>query len=382
MAEETVSLIPCGDYNFDRLVRVIGLHFETLGGLDRLIPEGCRVVIKPNLVMGKDPERGATTHPEFLRALVSVLKKRTENIILAESPGGPGGESRFRSVCRTSGIHDIGCDIVFEGKTVDLPCENGVKVKSLSVLKAIAEADVLISAAKLKTHGLMTYTGASKNMFGAVYGLEKSEYHFRFPKTEDFAEFLTDLCSVVTPDISFIDGIVGMEGNGPTGGETKFAGLTFAGLNPFALDAVAGEVIGIPVSENPLILAAAQRRLWSGDVSSVTVLGEKGSVCLQDFFCRFARPDSVDGMKFSGFRFVPDPVKNFLKKNCTPYPFVMAEQCVGCGECAASCPQKIIRIVDKKAKINPKDGCISCFCCQEMCPREAIRAKKRLSIRF
>lgn len=167
-----------------------------------------------------------------------------------------------------------------------------------------------------------------------------------------------------------------MEGNGPTGGETKFAGLTFAGLNPFALDAVAGEVIGIPVSENPLILAAAQRRLWSGDVSSVTVLGEKGSVCLQDFFCRFARPDSVDGMKFSGFRFVPDPVKNFLKKNCTPYPFVMAEQCVGCGECAASCPQKIIRIVDKKAKINPKDGCISCFCCQEMCPREAIRAKK------
>lgn len=384
MENETVSLIPCAAYDFSALTGVITRHFENMGGLDRLVPAGCRVVIKPNLVMGKDPARGATTHPEFLRALISVLKARTENILIAESPGGPGGEARFRSVCRASGICDIGCEILFEGEIAEVPCPGGVKGKKISVLKAVAEADLVISAAKLKTHGMMTYTGAAKNMFGAVYGLEKSEYHFRYPKTEDFAEFLVDLCTAVRPQISFIDGIIGMEGNGPTGGDTVHAGLTFAGRNPFALDAVAGEAIGIPVAENPLIFAAAKRNLWSGDVSAISLLGKDGELIpsLSVYSHPFRRPDSVDGMQFSGFRFVPRPVQKFLKKNCTPYPSVKKDRCVGCGECAASCPKKIIRIARGKALIDLKKGCISCFCCQEMCPKEAIRAKKRLSIRF
>lgn len=383
MNQETVSLLRCEVYDREKLTAVIAAHFENMGGLSCLVPENCRVVIKPNLVIGKDPARGATTHPEFLRALVSVLRRRTGNIVIAESPGGPGGEARFAAVCRAAGIRDLGCEIVFSGETREIACPDGVKVKSVPVLAVIAEAELIISAAKLKTHSLMTYTGAAKNMFGAVYGLEKSEYHFRYPKLEDFSDFLTDLVSAVPPQISFVDGIIGMEGNGPTGGDSVFAGLTFAGTNPFALDAVAGQTVGIGVDENPLVKTAAKRGLWSGDLSKIKIFGEEGRpvLSLEEYAKPFRRPDSVGALDFSAFRWIPEPVMRLLKKAFTPKPFVIKDRCVGCGECALSCPRKIIRISGKKAEIDRKN-CISCFCCQEMCPKEAIRAKKRLSVRF
>jgi uncharacterized protein (DUF362 family) len=81
-----------------------------------------------------------------------------------------------------------------------------------------------VDVAKLKTHAMTGLSGAVKNMFGAIPGLLKPEMHCRFPQKEDFSAMLVDLCEAVRPSVCFVDAIVGMEGNGPSGGTPRFVG--------------------------------------------------------------------------------------------------------------------------------------------------------------
>ena len=135
------------------------------------------------------------------------------------------------------------------------------RLKSMQIIKIAREVDFVVSAAKLKTHGMMTYTGAVKNLFGVIPGLVKADYHLRLNSVDNFADHLVDICEAVKPVFSIIDGIDGMEGDGPSAGEKRHVGLIMASDSPYALDEVASSIIGIEPMMVPTV-RAAKRNLF------------------------------------------------------------------------------------------------------------------------
>lgn len=369
---DKVSVISCSSYDIDKLSDIIERQFCELEATKPIIKQGDNVVIKPNLVMSRRPDEATTTHPEFIAAIIRAVKKRGGTAIIAESPGGPYTKAALRAIYAHTGMTQVaereGAKLNYDVGYEQVPSNKGRVVSTFNIITPIAQADVVISAAKLKTHGQMTYSGAVKNLFGSVPGLMKPEFHYRFPEKADFGAMIVDLCETVKPAISFIDGIIGMEGNGPTGGTPKEFDLVLAGTNPHAVDLVACSLIGFGADKIPTLADAVKRGLCPNDISGVEITGN-GKNAKQ---IKIKAPDSTS------LDFVAD-LPAFLRipigKLLTPRPAIVKSSCVGCGKCAESCPQHTIKIKNGKAEID-YSKCIKCFCCHEMCPKRSIKIKR------
>lgn len=368
---EKVSLLTCKSYDPARLDSVIERHFQSLDPHNFLIKPGSKVLIKPNLLMRRTPDEATTTHPAFVAALVRAVKKRGGTVTIADSPGGPYTRAALRGIYAATGMTDVaekeGIALNETTDALERVNENGERCRSFQIIRPIVEADVVISAAKLKTHAMTGFSGAVKNLFGSIPGLMKPEFHYRFPDKKDFGHMLVDLCETVQPTFAFIDGIVGMEGNGPSGGNPKAAGITGAALNPHALDLVMARIIGFSASEVPTLEAAIERKLCPAEIGALEIVGER----VETLLTPFEKPDSASLDFMENLR-VPAFLRKPLKKLMTPRPVIVRNKCIGCGKCAESCPRHAIRIEQKKAQITYTD-CIHCFCCHEMCPVKAIQ---------
>ncbi len=124
------------------------------------------------------------------------------------------------------------------------------------------EVDKVISVSKLKTHGMMRFTGAVKNMFGTIPGLIKAEYHFKMPGVEEFSDMLVDVCYNANPVLSFMDGIVGMEGAGPSAGDPRHVGVILTSASPYALDLAATYIVGMEGQSVPTVERSIERGLF------------------------------------------------------------------------------------------------------------------------
>ncbi|MFT8888828.1 MAG: DUF362 domain-containing protein [Ethanoligenens sp.] len=367
---EKVSLLTCKAYDPALLDTVIERHFQSLDPHDFLIKPGTKVLIKPNLLMRRTPDEATTTHPAFVAALVRAVKKRGGVVTIADSPGGPYTPAALRGIYAATGMADVakkeGAVLNESTDAVERVNENGQRCHSFQIIRPIAEADVVISAAKLKTHAMTGFSGAVKNLFGSVPGLMKPEFHYRFPDKKDFGHMLVDLCETVKPTFAFIDGIVGMEGNGPSGGKPKAAGITGAALNPYALDLVMARIIGFSAAEVPTLSTAIERKLCPAEIGELEIIGER----VETLLTPFEKPDSAS-LDFMEYIHMPAFLRKPLKKLMTPRPVIVRNKCIGCGKCAESCPRHVIQIEQKKAHIAYAN-CIHCFCCHEMCPVKAI----------
>lgn len=368
---DKVSVLSCDSYNTLKLDKIIERHFVLLESEKQIIHPGDNVVIKPNLVMRRRPEEATTTHPEFIAAIVRAVKRRGGNAIIAESGGGPYTKATLRALYSGTGIEEIaqreGAELNFDTGSTPVVANDTHVCSSFDIINPVVNADVVISAAKLKTHGQMTYSGAVKNIFGTIPGLMKPEFHYRYPQKPAFGEMIVDLCETVKPAISLIDGIVGMEGNGPTGGTPKELGVTLAALNPHALDLYACSLIGFEPKDIPTLCSAINRGLCPEDVSELEILGDVDAK-----HSNFKEPDSIS---LDFVEKMPEFIRKPLQKLFTPRPSINNKVCVGCGKCAESCPEHTIKIVNRKAKID-YSKCIKCFCCHEMCPKRAINIKR------
>lgn len=123
---------------------------------------------------------------------------------------------------RVSGLEEAaqsaGVSLNFDLGAAKADFPEGKLCRSFHLIAPWHEADVVFSACKLKTHAMTAYTGAVKNCFGLIPGLEKPEMHFRFQELTAFSQMLIDLCRCAAPKLTFMDAVVGMEGNGPSGG--------------------------------------------------------------------------------------------------------------------------------------------------------------------
>ena len=380
---EPVAINAISDYNTEKLEQIIKSHFDTIGITPDTL-KNIKIAVKPNLIMKKSPEYAATTSPEILDALLTVLEAYTPaSVTIAESSGGPYTKQSLEAAYTVCKLKDValkhGAILNYDTSYTELEYPEGKIVKSFNVITPIAEADVIINLPRLKTHSLTGMSAAVKNYFGVVPGLEKFEFHARFPDYNDFASMLVDLNLLLCKRaeiINILDAIVGMEGNGPTGGTPRKIGCLLTSRSAFAIDSIAKELIcaGDVLS----VKEAAARNLAPESADEVNAVGDD----YKSFIVRdFKRPDSrKHGLvgflqTFSGGR-----IGEFFR----PRP-VIGDKCVGCGECVRSCPKNTIKLVDgKRGKIASIDleKCIRCFCCQELCPIHTIEVKRRGIVSF
>ncbi len=377
-----VVVSECKTYEPQEVKAALLRLLAPLGGLDWVTP-GMKVAIKANLVTFLKPEAAATTHPALLIALVELLKEKGAQVLLGDSPGGLYTGVYLDRVYAATGMKTVEAagailNRDFSVKEADFP--EARVCKTFRYTGWLDEADAIIDFCKLKTHGMMGFSGAAKNMFGAIPGTTKPEYHYRFPEPMDFAHMIVDLNEYFKPRLSITDGVVGMEGNGPTAGTPRPIGVLLASENPHAADLIGASLIGLAPQEIPTLAAAMERCLIPPTADELETAGSD--------WRNFIIPDYQKVQRTKSLRFNKDSQKFFGKlsslfmdRALASVPRLKKDECIGCKECYKICPAKAIVMKNKKPVIDRKE-CIRCFCCQEFCPKGAMKVHRPLIARI
>lgn len=368
MAESkaTVALVKCRDYDRSAVESSVNRIFDACGGIGAIVKPGQRVLIKVNLLMKRKPEQATTTHPEVARAIVLAVQRAGGIPILADSPGGPYTRGMLSGVYDACGMKDVaeetGCILNDDFSTITRFHEHGRAARHLDLIGVLDKADVLITVGKLKTHGFTTMTGCVKNLYGLVPGTTKVEYHSRFPNAAIFSQMLLDICDCAKPAFAILDGVVGMEGEGPSGGRPRAIGALIGGRSPHAVDAVAAQLIGLR-SEQVTTLEAAIRR---GIFPEYEIVGDDiAPMIIKDFDIP---------MKLRRGSWVA--MMNKLPQGLRPRPVFTHKGCDGCGTCARVCPAKAISLDERRKPHVDVKACIRCYCCQELCPKNDVEVRR------
>jgi uncharacterized protein (DUF362 family)/NAD-dependent dihydropyrimidine dehydrogenase PreA subunit len=365
--DHRVALVACEDYS--QIAGAIARGLAMLGGLQALCP-GERYLLKPNLLLGDGPERGSTTHPEFFRAVAGHLLMNGYDLTCGDSPGFGSPHNALLQ----SGLGEIaeamGIDVADFVSGVDLPNPQGLLMKQFNLARGLMAVDGVINLPKFKTHGLMRLTGAVKNLFGCLPGVQKAGFHARLPDEAQFGQMLVDLVELIAPRLHILDGIWGMEGNGPRNGTVRKIGLILITTNPHALDHCVAQLMNLDPMLVPTLKIAAARGLYHAE--KIEVLGESLEAHVMKNFQVNRSPNSTTG---SG-----QMLMDIFKHLVTPRPYLLTEKCTHCGRCVQVCPAVPKAISFANGRNEPPryhyQDCIRCYCCQEMCPEEAITIKK------
>ncbi|MGD0278381.1 MAG: DUF362 domain-containing protein, partial [Smithella sp.] len=250
----------------------------------------------------------------------------------------------------------------------------GKLIKRFEVISPVIDSDGVFNLCKMKTHLFMRMTGAVKNNFGVIPGLTKPGYHAKLNDTIHFADMLLDLAQYVSPRLNIMDAVVGMEGNGPNSGTPKKVGLLIASNNQLALDAVAGEIMGLNRGNNPVLMAAEQRGMGPTYIKDIEIIGENLSgIKIPDY--KF--PANIfEGLGVGPLPLVQNMAKFLFKDAFTAKPVINKKTCIACKACYEACPVKAISIDEQaKAAVIDAKKCIRCYCCHEMCPEDAVDLK-------
>ncbi|AGB42157.1 hypothetical protein Halha_2283 [Halobacteroides halobius DSM 5150] len=360
-----VASIGCTDYNYGQVKEKVVQTISLLGGIEEFVSSGDTVLLKPNLLSPHQPKLGITTHPAVVKAVIELVKDAGGEVKVGESSGGmminhsltqqAFKETGIKEVCQDLGVELINFDRV---ETKIMTSGQG---EEIPLPKVLLEADVVISLPKIKTHSLTLFTGAIKNLYGCIPGAKKAEYHKLYPNPRDFAGLVVDLFSLIKPQLTIMDGIVGLEGNGPgTTGDRCEVGTILAGSDLVAVDTVAASYLGYGADEVPITSIANQQDLGTNDLDNIEILGD------------FKRPEREYKLPSNALlNLLPNWLLGSVFNSFLSSPKIMQEECVQCKRCLHSCPQKVIVEKNDKLKIE-LDDCIKCLCCQELCPKEAI----------
>lgn len=343
------------------------------GGLPNV--KGKKVLIKPNLLSDAAPDKAVTTHPSVVWAVAKLVQDAGGIVTIADSPGAgilytPRTLHKVYSKCGIEEVaKELGITLDYDVGFKECNFPDGVAMKHFTIINQAYNADVIISVCKLKTHMFAHFSGAVKNTFGVVPGLDKPVFHSRFPDFTDFAEMLVDLNELVQPDLVVMDAIIGMEGNGPQGGKPRNVGYILASKSVYGLDISAQTLVSMPPESIATTIAALRRGL----VDEVIVAGD--AICpIRDFLppSTYRQEVRESWQKRNIYRRLQRVGKLY-----SPSPVINEKLCVGCGQCVRICPVKAAHISQGKASFD-LTNCIRCYCCHEMCQYDAIIMKRPL----
>jgi uncharacterized protein (DUF362 family)/Pyruvate/2-oxoacid:ferredoxin oxidoreductase delta subunit len=369
---DRIVLARCDNYEILRVRSAIIQLLEPLGGMRVFVKPGERILLKPNMLSVKSPEQAVTTHPTIVRVVAELVREAGGIALIGDSPG----IGSFQRVADKSGIARAAAEsdaelIEFNG-TVDLPGSG--TFRRFTLARAYWEADKIINLPKLKTHEMMTMTCAVKNLFGAVVGAEKAGWHLKAGASrEQFARLLLEIYLLKKPVLNIVDAIVAMEGNGPGSGDPLQVGALMAGVNPVAVDLVAGRLAGI--SSDLLHVEREARRMGLAGTSwdEMEIVGES----LDRFPSKaFKLPGGLD-VQFG----MPKFLNTLLKRQLTSFPAADRQRCVLCGICRDACPPVAIEIKNSALTVD-QGRCIRCWCCRELCPHDALLVQRSLVLKI
>ncbi len=248
--------------------------------------DGKTIVLKPNFVE-HDPHGLVNTHPALISATIESFRRLgARRVIVAE---GPGHQRDTEYVITASGLQSVLRN--HRMRFVDLNTDDvrRVRLKShytrldhLYLPETVLKADLLVSMPKLKTHHWAGVTLSLKNMFGvvpgAIYGWPKNALHWA-----GIDGSIVDInSSLPVPRFAIVDGIVGMEGNGPIQGDRKHCGTLVFGGDLVAVDATAARLMTINPGKVPH-LAHAGEFLGNLAEDRIVQIGEAPDRLRQDF---------------------------------------------------------------------------------------------------
>jgi uncharacterized protein (DUF362 family)/ferredoxin len=371
--DKKISLQKLTSYNPTEVENALKRLLLPLGGMQAFIKPGQKVLIKPNMLAGKGPDKAVTTHPEIVRAVIKQAQAAGGKVRLGDSPGIGSPEN----VARKCGI----LDIVEETGIRFAPFDTSVKIPTttgtfheLEVAEDVLAADVIINLPKLKTHQMMGLTCAVKNMFGAVVGLRKPRLHLQAGTDKAFfALLLLELCETLSPALTIVDAVVGMEGEGPGSGDPVQIGALLAGTQPLAVDTVATELVGLRPRQVWTQQKALDTNRPGTQLAELELLGD----ALDDLKITSFRPAKMTDVNFG----LKGGLKRYLKNSLTARPVPDHELCQRCHVCVTHCPPEAMRIENQRLEID-YERCIRCFCCQELCPHNALITKQGLLLRL
>jgi uncharacterized protein (DUF362 family)/NAD-dependent dihydropyrimidine dehydrogenase PreA subunit len=360
--ESAVSIVKCSNYDEEKVLNELRRSINLIGGIQTFVAKGNRVLLKPNLLYGRSPEKAVTTHPAIVKGMIRIVREAGGVPILGDSPS----VGSLMRAAEKAGIKTVAeemkCPLVEFNKPVSPAKERGKIFKQLEIDQTVLEADVIINLPKWKTHTQMLLTLGVKNLFGCIPGPRKAVWHLKAGEDrKTFAQILVDVYRVIRPSLTVLDGVVGMDGNGPNSGRPIQLGLILASGDSLHLDQVVCDLLGI--SRKSLLTNRMAFENGMGK-EKIDILGEKvETVRISDF--QFPTPSQIDWG-------LPKFLSKALKNALTSKPMIDQEICKTCNRCAEICPPKALTREGKDLVFDYRQ-CIRCFCCLEVCQEGAIK---------
>ena len=374
MNKSKVAIIGCDTYDEEQVYQALGAGIDLLGGIPGFVEAGERIVLKPNVLFGADPRRCIGTHPSVLKAAGRKLQEAAAIALYGDSSGFGGCRVNMRIGGLKAVADELGMAMADFDHGRGVTHTDALMNRRFVIANGVLDADGMISLSKLKTHGLTRFTGAVKNQFGCVPGLQKSQFHVKLADPYDFGTMLVDLTTLLMPRLYIMDGIMAMEGNGPRNGNPRKLGVLLFSTDPIALDAIACRIIGLDPEFVPTSAPGEKAGLGTYHFENIELVGDNlDSFVVKDF-------DVVRRTPVSG---KTGTLRTFLRNQLCPRPVMDEALCTSCGTCVKVCS------VDPKAvdwHSGDRSGhptynynrCVRCFCCQEMCPEGAITIRDSL----
>ena len=362
-----VALIRCESYDVAEVKAAVQKGIDLLGGVQGFVKSGEKILLKPNWIMSVPPERCATTHPAVFRAVSEIFQGAGADLSYGDAGGRSGTMKELQEAAKTTGFLE-------HSNALGIPLADFVQGREIDtgshkflIANGPLNADGIISLPKLKTHGFLKLTGAIKNQFGCI-PVSKYQYHQQLQRPADFARMLIDLNMYLHPRLYIMDGIMGMDGNGPMNGDPKRMNVLILSADPVALDATVCRLVDVNPEYSYTVSLGMQAGHGTYISSEIELLGDPlDSFITRDFN---VNRNPVSNVRGAG-------VFSFDNDAGVPRPYIVEEKCLRCGDCVDICPLTPSAVNWHEGdKTQPPEfdysRCIRCFCCQELCPHGAI----------